>query len=109
MAQTDKAINELENYITHLEGQNKSDVAVIFLEDLLKEHPEQPLLKRAFAMCLHRTGRTAEAISILDMLGEAFMQSGNKQAAFEVINQIVMMNPSNVEDYRKLLFQMQSS
>ncbi len=46
---------------------------------------------------------------MLDVLGETLMQSGNKQGAFEVINQIVLMNPPNVDDYRKLLFQMQSS
>jgi hypothetical protein len=37
------------------------------------------------------------------------MQSGNKQGALEVINQIVMMNPPNVEEYQQLLFQMQNS
>lgn len=37
------------------------------------------------------------------------MQAGEKQKALEVINQIVLMNPPNVDDYRKLLFQMQSS
>ncbi|MBI5953320.1 MAG: tetratricopeptide repeat protein [Chloroflexi bacterium] len=109
MAQTDKAMQELENYTTHLESQNKNDVAVLFIEDLLKEHPEQPLLKRAFAMRLHQAGRTEEAISVLDTLGETLMQTGNKQAAIEVITQIVMMNPPNAEDYRRLLLQMQSS
>jgi len=109
MAQTDKAINELENYTSHLESQNKTDTAILFIEDILKEHPNQPLLKRALATQLHHVGRIEEAISILDVLGETLMQSGNKQGAFEVINQIVLMNPPNVDDYRKLLFQMQSS
>jgi tetratricopeptide (TPR) repeat protein len=109
MAQTDKAINELENYLTHLENQGKGDVAILFLEDLMNEHPDQPLLKRAYALEIHHAGRTEEAISILDGLGETLMQSGNKQSAFEVINQIVMMNPPNVDEYRKLLFQMQKS
>jgi len=109
MAQTEKAMNELENYITHLENQNKNDVAVLFIEDLLNEHPDQPLLKRAFAMRLYQAGRVDEAIALLDGLGETFMQTGNKQAALEVINQIVMMNPPNAEEYRQLLFQMQNS
>jgi len=102
-------MNELENYISHLENQNKHDVAILFLEDLGKDHPDQPLLKRALAVQLHNAGRTEEAISLLDVLGETLMQSGNKQGALEVINQIVLMNPPNVEDYRKLLFQMQNS
>lgn len=108
MAQTDKAMTELENYITHLENQDKNDVAILFLEDILKEYPDQPLIKRAFALCLHRAGRAEEAISLLDVVGEELMQAGNKQAALEVINQIVMMNPPNAEEYRRLLFQMQN-
>jgi len=109
MAQTDKALNELENYISHLESQDRNDVAISFMEDILKEYPNQPLVKRALAMCLYHAGRTEEAIALLDVVGETLMQTGNKQAALEVINQIVLMNPLNVEEYRKLLFQMQSS
>jgi len=109
MAQTDKAMNELENYISHLESQDRNDVAISFMEDILKEYPNQPLVKRALAMCLYHAGRTEEAIALLDVVGETLMQTGNKQAALEVINQIVLMNPLNVEEYRKLLFQMQSS
>jgi tetratricopeptide (TPR) repeat protein len=109
MAQSDKALNELENYISHLESQGKNNVAIAFIEDLLKDHSEQPLLKRALAAQLHHTGRTSEAISMLDTLGETLMQSGNKQQALEVINQIVLMNPANVHEYRQLLTQMQNS
>ena len=109
MAQNDKALNELESYLTYLESQNKNDTAIIFVEDMLKEHPDQLLLKRALATQLHHAGRDDEAISLLDVLGETLMQSGDKQGALEVINQIVMMNPPNVEEYRQLLFQMQSS
>ncbi|MDO9303407.1 MAG: tetratricopeptide repeat protein [Anaerolineales bacterium] len=109
MAQTDKAMSELENYISYLESQNRNDAAIAFVEDMLKEHPDQPLLKRALAMRFQHAGRIEEAISLLDVLGETLMQSGNKQGALEVINQIVLMNPPNVEEYRQLLFQMQSS
>ena len=109
MAQPDKAMSELENYMAHLESQRKDEVAIIFLEDLMKEYADQPILKRTLATQLHRMGRTDEAITILDALGESLVQSGDKLKAQEVINQIVMMNPPNVEEYRQLLFQMQNS
>ena len=109
MAQTDKAMNELESYLTYLESQNRNEAAITFVEDMLKEHPDQLLLKRALATQYQHAGRIEEAISLLDVLGETLMQSGNKQGALEVINQIVLMNPPNVEEYRQLLFQMQSS
>lgn len=108
MAQPDKAMSELENYITYLENQNKNDIAITFIEEIILEYPDQPLLKRALAARLHHSGRTAEAISMLDKLGETLMQAGEKQNALEVINQIVWMNPPNVEEYRQLLFQMQN-
>jgi tetratricopeptide (TPR) repeat protein len=108
MAQTDKALSELENYISYLESQRKNDVAIAFIEDLIKDHDDQPLLKRALAARLHHGGRSAEAISILDQLGDTLVQAGDKQGALEVINQIVLMNPPNVADYRQLLIQMQN-
>jgi tetratricopeptide (TPR) repeat protein len=108
MGQPDKAMGELENYITYLESLRKQDQTIAFLEDLIKEHEDQPLLKRALAAQLHASGRTDDAITLLDALGESLVESGNKQGALEVINQIVLMNPSNVQDYRQLLVQLQN-
>lgn len=101
-------MSELENYITHLESQNKHEPALAFLEDLVRDHDDQPLLKRTLAAFLHRMGRIADAVPILDQLGEVLIQKGDKQSAMEVINQIILMNPPNVQDYRALLTQMQS-
>jgi tetratricopeptide (TPR) repeat protein len=108
MGQSDRAMGELESYITHLEGQNKKDLSLAFLEDLVREHEDQPLLKRTLAALLHRMGRMAEAIPVLDQLGETLLEKGDKLGAMDVINQIVLMNPPNVEDYRALLNQMRS-
>jgi len=109
MAQTDKALVELDNYMTHLEGQNKRELAVTFLQELVKEHEDVPLLKRTLAALLQRAGRMDEAVSLLDVLGEILMESGDKQGAMDVINQIVLMNPPNVEQYRQLLNQMRTA
>jgi tetratricopeptide (TPR) repeat protein len=109
MAQTDKAMNELDNYVTYLDSQRKGEMSIPFLQDLIKENEEQHVLKRVLAARLHQAGRMDEAISLLDNLGETLMQSGDKKGALEVINQIVMMNPPNVADYRQLLAQMQNS
>ncbi len=108
MAQADKAMSELDNYLTYLDSQRKSELAIPFLQDLIKEREDQPLLKRALAARLHLAGKTQEAVSLLDSLGETLMQTGDKKGALEVINQIVMMNPPNVNEYRQLLFQMQN-
>lgn len=106
MAQPDKALSELENYINHLESQNKNELAITFLEELVKDHEDQPLLKRTLAAQLHQMGRTAEAVTLLDVLGEILVEKGDREGAIDVINQIVLMNPQNVEDYRQLLKQL---
>jgi len=108
MGQSDKAFNELDGYISHLESQNKTELAHGFLEELVREHPEQEMLKRTLAALLARTGRMNEAIPMLDALGESLLEKGDKSGAMEVINQIVLMNPPNVEDYRQLLNQMRN-
>jgi len=107
MAQTDKAMNELENYLTYLESQRKQGLGVTFLEEFIKEHDDQPLLKRALAVQLHNLGRTEDAINVLDALGESLVEVGDRQGAIDVISQIILMGPPNVEDYRQLLAQMQ--
>jgi tetratricopeptide (TPR) repeat protein len=103
-----QALVELENFINYLESSNQTEHAIAFLEDLLKEHDDQSMLKRALASQLHRVGRTEEAVSILDILGEVLIEAGNTKEALEVINQIVLMNPPNVNDYRQLLMQLQA-
>jgi len=108
MVQPDKALSELENYINHLESQNKNDLAITFLEELIKEHENEPLLKRTLAAQLHQMGRTAEAVSLLDVLGEVLVEKGDREGAIDVINQIVLMNPQNVDEYRQLLNQLRS-
>ena len=108
MAQPDKALSELENYINHLESQNKGELTITFLEELVKDHEEQPLLKRTLAAQLHQMGRTAEAVTLLDVLGEILVEKGDRDGAIDVINQIVLMNPQNVDEYRHLLNQLRS-
>ena len=107
MGQQQQAMSELESFITYLESSRQAEKSIDFLEDLLREHEDETLLKRALAEQLHHAGRTQEAIAQLDVLGENLMQSGNKREAVDVINQIVLMNPPNVEDYRQLLAQLQ--
>ncbi|MBI5944501.1 MAG: tetratricopeptide repeat protein [Chloroflexi bacterium] len=110
MAQTDKAMSELENYTSHLDSQggNNDDTAVIFIEDLIRDHDDEPLLKRALAARLHHAGRVDEAVNVLDALAEDLVKQGDKQGAFEAVNQIVLMNPPRVDEYRQMLNQLQT-
>jgi tetratricopeptide (TPR) repeat protein len=90
-----------------MESNGRVEDLIIFLEDLLKDHEDQVFLRRALAELYQHVGRLDEAIAQLDTVGEALLNSGNRAGAIEAINAIVAMNPSNIEDYRKLLAQLQ--
>jgi predicted Zn-dependent protease len=80
---------------------------VPFLEDLVKEHPDQTLYQRTLAAQLHRLNRTAEAVGRLDSLGESLLQAGRRKEAVDVITQILLMDPPNAQAYRQLLAQLE--
>ena len=107
MGQEPQAIAELDSYLTYLDTNHHLELAVPFLEDLVKEHPDHLLYRRTLAAQLHRAGRTTEAVSQLDALGESLLQGGKKKEAVDVITQILLMDPPNAQDYRQLLAQLE--
>ena len=108
MAQQPQAIAELENYLTYLETNRKKEQAIPFLEELVKENEERIILRRALADQYQKAGQTEEAIAQLDAIGELLIEEGKKSEAADVIQQILLMNPSNANDYRTLLDQLQA-
>ena len=105
MAQLPKALEEMENYLSYLDAQGQGENAIPFLEELVNEHGEQPALRRTLAVRYYHAGQTDKAIAQLDTAGELLLNASDKDGAIATINQILMMNPSNAEDYRKLLAQ----
>ena len=73
------------------------------MQKLLDEHPDQLMIRRAMADQLHRNSRTPEAIAMLDTVGEKLLEAGDKDGLVAVVNQILLMNPPNVEEYRAML------
>jgi predicted Zn-dependent protease len=90
-----------------LHTSNNRARAVPFIEELLTERPGDSTLQRALAQAYHQAGRIEEAVSQLDTLAESLLQAGKKEETMVIINQILLMNPSNAEQYRQLLQQLQ--
>ncbi|MBI3338679.1 MAG: tetratricopeptide repeat protein [Chloroflexi bacterium] len=105
MGQQTQALAELESFMGYLDSNNKANDSLPFLEDMIKEHEDQIIFQRILAEQLNRLGRKDEAIAKLDALGESLLANGKRTEAKEVINQIMLMNPPNAEDYRQLLIQ----
>jgi tetratricopeptide (TPR) repeat protein len=108
MGQQPQAMAEMEGFISFLQNNGRSDKILDFLSGLVQDHNDQPMLQRAMAEELHRSGRTEQAVSLLDGLGESLLSAGDTGEAAEVIQQIILMNPAGVEGYRKILVQIQS-
>ena len=108
MARQNQAMAELESYLSYLETNGRRDVAIEFLESLIAENKDQTPLRRALAGQYQQAGQTEKAIEQLDAVGEMFMESGNNSEAAEVIRQILLLNPPNADDYRKVLQQIES-
>ena len=108
MAQQSQAIAELENYLSYLEGKGKKEQAIPFLEELVKENEDRVILRRALADQYQKAGQIEDAIAQLDAIGELLIEEGKKSEAVDVIQQILLMDPSNANDYRTLLGQLQT-
>ena len=108
MAQQPKAIAELENYLSYLESKGKKEQAIPFLEDLIKENEDRVVLRRALADQYRQAGQTEKAMAELDAVGELLIEDGKKSEAAEVIQQILLLNPPNPDDYRTILEQLQT-
>jgi thioredoxin-like negative regulator of GroEL len=78
------------------------------VEELLADRPNDVVLRHALAQLYQQAGRVEEAVTQLDSLAEAMLNSGKKEEAMVVINQILLIGPPNADQYRQLLMQLQS-
>jgi tetratricopeptide (TPR) repeat protein len=101
--QLPQAVDELEGYLTHLQSNGRRKESIPFLEDLVKEFPQQAILCYALAEEYRGANRLEEAIAQLDTLGESLLNAGDKDGAVQAIEAIIAMNPPNKVDYQTLL------
>jgi tetratricopeptide (TPR) repeat protein len=102
LAQIPQAQTELESFITYLD-RRQHELIIPFLQKLLVEYPDQVMIKRILADQLNKNGRSTDAIALLDEIGDKLMDMGDKETLVSVLNQILMMNPPNAEEYRTIL------
>ena len=108
MGQPAQASAEIESYLSYLQSMNHSNQGVPFIEDLLVERPDDSILRRALAQAYQHAGRMQDAVTQLDSIAESLLDLGKKEEAMAIVNQILLMNPPNADQYRQLLTQLQS-
>jgi tetratricopeptide (TPR) repeat protein len=103
LSQDNQASDELENMLAFLEGAGRRKEAIPFLEELVNENPQQPILRRVLAEEYRRAGRTQDAVAQLDALGESLLNAGERDGAIQALEAIIALNPPNQASYKTLL------
>jgi tetratricopeptide (TPR) repeat protein len=99
-----RAVNaevELEQLLKRYEYAPRD--AESMLTTLAQEFPDQVFLTRHLAQVHAALGETQQAIQLLDEMGERLLNAGRNQEAVGVIEDIIALNPPQVQDYRRLL------
>lgn len=103
LGQVERATQELDAYLTYCIQNNKIDRVVPVLEEQVRNRPDEIALRQRLAKAYQEQKRLPEAIAQLDALGELLLEAGRPDDAVEVIQQIVSLNPPDVDGYRQLL------
>jgi tetratricopeptide (TPR) repeat protein len=97
-----RGIAALDRLIRRYLETRRVEKAVAILEDLVQEEPASiPLRFRAARLCLS-AGKREQALEHLDILGDLQLQAGQDEAALKTIENILSLNPENVEGYMEL-------
>jgi tetratricopeptide (TPR) repeat protein len=109
MGQSSKAIAALDDFIRYSITRGEAGRAVSVLEEQSRLHPNEIGLRQRLADVYRQQKRIPEAIAQMDAIGELLLDAGRLDEAAAVIRKIIEMNPQDIEGYRKLLSQLQSS
>jgi len=99
-------LNALDKLIKlYLEGRNV-ERALIMLEDLIANEPDNIPLRARGAQLYLNTGKREKALEHLDVLGGLQLDAGQKEAAVKTVTAILALDPPNragyVDLYREL-------
>ena len=76
------------------------------LEELVRSMPSDTALRARLASIYKKLNMVKEAIEQLDALGELQLDAGMNKEAASTIRQIISLKPDRVEEYKKLLSQL---
>jgi len=103
LGQVERATQELDGYLAFCIQHDRVDRVVPVLEEQVRNRPDEISLRQRLAKAYQEQKRLPEAIAQLDALGELLLEAGRPDDAVDVIQQIVSLNPPDVDGYRQLL------
>ena len=108
MNQGRQAILETDDTLRHFLTTEGLPKAIALMETLLAEDDDVNLRQR-LARLYQQAGRKADAIAQFDAIADAYHQAGNSAEAARTIQTIIALKPDNLDEYRQVLEQLQSS
>lgn len=104
-----EAVKRLDMLLGMYAKEGKVQKIVQILEELVQTNPNDTALRQRLAQIYRKLGQTREAIEQLDALGELQLDAGLHGEAAKTIKQIISMGPDRLDDYKRLLTQLESS
>ena len=102
-----QAEKEIDRFTKQFDPESQVDSIREYLETLKEEKPEEDYIIRQLVALYKHFGHLDQAITELDGLGDLLLEQGRKQEAVQVIQEIITLSPANIDDYKKLLEQLQ--
>jgi len=105
LGQKPSAEREIDRFVEQYDISTDSESIHGYLAALKEEIPgEEYIFRRLVDLFIH-LGQNDLAISELDKLGEMLLDSGRRNEAVEVIEEIIRLGPANADAYQNLLQQ----
>lgn len=101
LGQTRDAETELNRLLKRYEERPQAARAI--LSQLAESFPDSVLIHRQLAKTYAELGDTHRAVETLDAVGERLLNASKTSDAIQVVQDIIALNPPQVEDYRRLL------
>jgi tetratricopeptide (TPR) repeat protein len=106
LGQEQRALSELDNYLSYLSDNNQWDKARVFMENLVEEEPDRVPVRRRLTDLYKHLDQKEEAINQLDAIGELLLEADDKAGAIQTIEMILDLDPANRVSYEQLLHQL---
>jgi tetratricopeptide (TPR) repeat protein len=102
-----QAEKEIDRFTKQFDPESQVDSIREYLVTLKEEKPGEDFIIRQLVAFYKNFGHLDQAITELDGLGDLLLEQGRKQDAVKVIQEIITLSPANIDDYKKLLEQLQ--
>jgi tetratricopeptide (TPR) repeat protein len=100
---SEMAVRWLEELIRDVLDGDERDRIVSFLKDVVRANPEVAELRAGLAQMYADGGQPSKAVEELEKVGKIYWQSGKKDEAKEVLQQILALDSDKAQEYQRRL------